>query len=71
MTEIAKKPDNCPRCRTTLVQGKALQNALVGSPDFPGDTGFEAGCTLSYSGEAKMVDCLKCPECGYSRTFGE
>jgi len=57
----------CRRCSTPLVMGKALQNTLVGFPDFPGDTGREAGCTLSYSGEAKMIDVLKCPACGYSR----
>lgn len=60
--------DSCRHCNTPLVAGKALQNTLVGFPDFPGDTGREVGCTLSYSGEARMANVMKCPECGYSRT---
>ena len=57
----------CPRCRTQLRRGQALRNTLVGSPDFPGDTGSEAGCTVSASGPAVLVPCWKCRSCGYSR----
>ena len=60
--------ETCRRCQTPLVPGQALQNQCVAHPDFLGDTGNEAGSTRSFSGDAKMVDVLKCPSCGYSRT---
>jgi ribosomal protein S27AE len=60
----------CPRCGASLFLGKALMNqAQAGLPDFPGDSGIQPGQTFSFSGEAKMVECLKCEKCGYSRTL--
>lgn len=62
--------EQCKRCNVPLVEGEALQNRLAGLPDFIGDTGREAVCTVSYSREADLIECLKCPECGYSVTRG-
>lgn len=56
----------CKRCDVPLEPGTALMNSLVGHPDFPGDTGKEDGCTVSASGPAGLVPCLKCPRCGWS-----
>lgn len=49
----------CPKCSVDLQVGIALQNTLYG----PGDV-FDG--TLSLSGPAEMVPCLKCSECGMS-----
>jgi hypothetical protein len=48
--------------------GKALVDRLSGMPDFIGD---DVVCTLSPSGKADLVDCYKCPGCGYSVTKGK
>ena len=53
----------CRRCGTTMEPGQALENILSGIPDFEGDGRI---CTVSPSGAAKLVDCLKCPTCGWS-----
>lgn len=55
----------CRRCNVPMVLGKALQDTLVSLDDFGGDAG-EPGTTMSRSGPAVLVDCLKCPECGHS-----
>lgn len=50
-----------------MVLGQALQNTLTSFPDFIGEKpGW--GCTVSREGPPVLVDCLKCPECGYSVT---
>lgn len=59
----------CRRCQVPMLPGKALQNTLVGYPDFLGDT-VESVCTVSETGPPVMVDCLKCPECGHSIHVG-
>ena len=54
--------DQCKRCRSEMKPGIAIQSTLVGSPDL---------CeivTLSHGGPGRIVDCVKCPECGYSET---
>jgi len=48
-----------------MVPGKAIENTYVGLPDFIGDTHI---CTVSPGGPGKLVDCLKCPSCGWSVT---
>ena len=55
----------CKRCEVEMILGKALVDILSGIPDFIGDDFI---CTVSPSGEAKLVDCLKCPNCGHSVT---
>ncbi len=58
----------CPRCKVKMTDGQALIEELDGYPDFIGD---DTVCTLSASGRAKLIDCIKCPECGFSRTKGQ
>lgn len=66
--EVEYRPtDTCPRCQGELQPGEALQNTLVGYPDFPGD---DHAVTVSPTGPARMVPVLKCTSCGYSRTTG-
>lgn len=65
-TEMIAVPRPCRKCGGAMKPGQALENTLVGFPDFLGDTGLEAGCTVSRSGPPKMVDCLKCADCGWS-----
>ena len=58
----------CHRCGDVMTDSKAFTNAVVGSPDFPGEDGTERGCTMNYIGRAQLVDCLKCEGCGRSIT---
>ena len=45
--------------------GKAIEQTYTGTPDFPGDTQC---ITMSPGGPGKIVDCLKCDQCGWSVT---
>ena len=57
----------CKKCHVRMVLGIALVNGTKGSPDFPGDTGKEDGCTQSADSlKVKLVHCWKCPKCGHS-----
>ena len=51
-----------------MVEGKALVDQMDGIPDFIGD---DFVCTVSPNGKADLVDCYKCPKCGYSVTKGK
>lgn len=55
----------CRKCGGNMIYGKAIQQTLTGSPDFPGDT---RGITMSPGGSGKLIDCLKCEKCGWSVT---
>ncbi len=55
----------CPKCNVTLVESKAIVNALKASTDELTVDDL-AGATMSFTGEAILTDCLKCPKCGYS-----
>ena len=55
----------CKRCKADMTPGKAIEQTFTGSPDFAGDV---RGVTMSPGGAGKLVDCLKCPECGWSVT---
>ena len=61
----AENQVTCPRCAVALVPGMALENTLCGFHDFPGERSTK-GMTLSYSGPARQIACLKCPACGHS-----
>ena len=54
---------NCKECGTPLKTGIALDDVMDGIPDFAGD---DFVCTVSPSGKAKLIECLKCPACGWS-----
>lgn len=56
--------DNCKKCGGEMTKGKAMEMTVVGVPDFP-------GCdvvTMSFGGPGKLVDCMKCKDCGWSVT---
>jgi hypothetical protein len=57
----------CRQCGGKMEVGQALENVLSGYPDFPGDN---HAVTVSPSGRAKLVSCIKCVECGWSVTGG-
>lgn len=60
----------CKQCFTPLKRGLAIEQTLTsGMPDFPGDAakGIK-GITLSPGGSGKLIDCMKCPDCGWSMT---
>jgi hypothetical protein len=61
LCEAADKanPGTCSICGSAMVKGMALENTVAGSDD-----GF--GATLSQTGPAEMVECMKCPTCGHS-----
>ena len=54
----------CKHCNGEMKPGKALQSTFnSGMPDFPGDKNV---VTLSPGGPGKLIDCLKCSNCGWS-----
>lgn len=58
--------DPCRKCGGTMKQGKALAQTYVGGmPDFEDD---DHSTTFSAGGSGKMVDCMKCEDCGWSIT---
>ena len=56
---------NCKKCGGKCHPSKALNNTMVYYDDFGGDAGGR-GTTGSRSGKPKMVECLKCEDCGHS-----
>lgn len=58
----------CPRCNVPLVTGKVQKTASVSSPDFLGDPMSEGCTTNEVVVPGQLVDCWKCPQCGYSKT---
>lgn len=52
----------CSKCGGALEPGIALVDINGGVPDFEGGEVV----TMSPTGRAKIVDCLKCETCGHS-----
>lgn len=64
-SHINRRP-TCRHCFAKLYPGVAIgQTYKQGLPDFPGDS---RGQTLHTGGPGKLIDVLKCPQCGYSVT---
>lgn len=59
---MSDKPQICRKCGATIRPGIAMQSTMVGEPEWPGDT----LATMSPGGPGKLIECLKCPECGWS-----
>ncbi len=57
------KPVECKKCGGRMKPGKALAQTVTGIPDFARDGNV---VTLSPGGPGKLIDCLKCTECGHS-----
>lgn len=65
LLRLKHQAPNCKKCGGEMVEGKALIDNLSGVADFPNDT---HACTVSPDGTARLVDCWKCKECGWSIT---
>lgn len=52
----------CRRCGGQMKPSKAIAQTWTGQPEWPGDTIY----TMSPGGPGKMIDCLKCVNCGHS-----
>ena len=56
--------ENSRHCQGKMLPGKAIRETLAGLSDFPGGEVV----TLSPGGAGKLIDCLKCTQCGWSVT---
>lgn len=52
----------CKKCNVALMQGEAIKQTYVSSPD---DLGGDVR-TFYAGGSGVLVPCWKCPKCGYS-----
>ena len=58
---------NCRKCKRSgkdveMVKSQAMASTTAGAEDFP-----NSWIVTHYSGgPGRLVDCLKCPECGWS-----
>lgn len=69
-TQLEPTPSpTCFTCGGKMRQGIAIAPTWIGSPDFPGDTGMEAGCTMT-QGSGEMMGVTKCKDCGRSFSSG-
>lgn len=56
--------NNCKKCGGTMDAGKAIEQTYTGGiGDFIGD---KYPVTVSPGGPGKLVDCMKCKDCGWS-----
>lgn len=56
----------CKKCGGIMRPGIAMgQTFSAGTPDFPGE---DSCITMSPGGPGRVVDCMKCESCGWSRT---
>lgn len=54
----------CPKCKIELKPGIAIQQTWTcGVPDFGK---HDRIVTMSAGGPGKLIQCEKCPECGFS-----
>ena len=57
---------DCRKCGAQMHEGKATQQTFVaGIKDFPSD---DYASTYSAGGAGVIIECMKCPSCGYSVT---
>ena len=54
----------CPKCAVILTKGQAIVQTYIGTPEWKG----AEAVTMSVGGPGKLIDCMKCPQCGYSVT---
>jgi hypothetical protein len=52
----------CKKCGADMQPGQAIAQTFTGSRDL-GEV-----CTVSPGGPGRLIDCSKCPECGWSVT---
>jgi len=62
----AHRNTSCKKCNIVMRPSKAIAQTFVGgTPDFIDDT---HSSTFSAGGTGELIDCLKCPKCGWSMT---
>ena len=64
---VRQAATRCKHCRAPMQPGVAIEQTCTGSPEFAGSEIV----TMSPGGPGKLIDCLKCPKCGWSVTTGE
>lgn len=67
MQIIRRAAARCKNCSTPMRPGQAIQQTYTGTPEFSGSEIV----TLSPGGPGKLIDCIKCPQCGWSVTKGD
>jgi len=55
----------CKKCGGDMADGQAIEQTMVGMPDFAGD---KCAVTVSLGGAGRLVECKKCKDCGWSTT---
>lgn len=60
--------EKCKKCGGAMKPGKAIEQTWTGTPDFYGDA---RAVTMSPGGMGKLIDCMKCEDCGWSITSDE
>ena len=65
MGYTAMKTTICKKCNGKMKPGKAMQQTYTGIGDFNDNDDV---CTVSPGGPGKLIDCLKCEDCGWSVT---
>lgn len=58
-------PMPCRKCGGAMKPSQALGQTCTGLPDFIGDP---TPVTISPGGPGKMINCIKCENCGWSVT---
>ena len=67
--ESLAESGQCRKCGGDMKPSKATEQTWVaGIPDFPSDKLGMRGATLSPGGPGKLIDSMKCSECGWSVT---
>jgi len=68
VSEQRTKDSTCRRCGTVMQPGKAIEQTYrPGFEDFPGATDLR-GITMSPGGSGRLVNAMKCPNCGHTVT---
>ena len=57
----------CSKCGGAMQPRTAIVQSYTGIPDFAGDA---HPVTVSPAGPGRLVDCLKCADCGWSTSAG-
>jgi len=64
--DVLQSAGICPSCLVPMSDGIATEQTYGGTPEWPGADVV----TMSTGGPGKLIDCLKCPICGFSTTKG-
>lgn len=61
---ILVEPPACRRCQAPMQPGIAIGQTVVGEPEWPN----APAVTLNHGGPGRLIECWKCPACGWSVT---